>query len=97
MPLERAEERGNVLLDEFGAAHVFGDHEKAELAVRVESRFGSVTYLSHHATCPARAAWKGVRRGDPGAPIVVKEEPAQGELLGPAEAAPPRSALLGDL
>lgn len=84
MPLDEDLERGNVVLDIFGKAHVFGDHAKTVAAVAADEAdlFGmtSVTYISHHAAgqCPQGPAWQGVRRGDPDEP---RPAPAQGTLL----------------
>lgn len=84
MPLDEDAERGNVVLDGTGLAHVFKDHDAA-VAVMGTERDGydfphGVTYISHHAEgqCPQGRAWKGRRRADhpPPAP-----EPAQGSLL----------------
>lgn len=76
MPLDESSELGNVLIDDMGKAHVFRDHDAAaaELERDVE-RYSAVTYLPHHATCPAGPGWRGKQRGDPDAP------PAQESLL----------------
>lgn len=79
MPLDENAEQGNVLLDDMGRAHVFRDHATALIELdRDPERYSTVTYLPHHASCPAGPAWRDKRRGDPDAP---KPDPEQGSLL----------------
>lgn len=77
MPLDRSPDRGNVLIDANGRAHVFKDHGAAVAAVMESDRYGTETFMSHHATCPEGPAWKGKKRKDPDAP----SEPVQESLL----------------
>lgn len=78
MPLDEDDERGNVILDCAGRAHVFRDRAAALAAAEAdEERFGivSTTYISHHAEgqCPKGPAWRGKKRTDPDAPAPVQE------------------------
>jgi hypothetical protein len=87
MPLEEAPTTGNVLIDEVGLAHTFGDHAKAlraQAAVdgEAEHEFGAAIYVSHHATCPHGKAWSGKTREDADAPAAAPAEPdALGNLF----------------
>lgn len=85
MPLDQDDERGNVVLDGFGNAHVFKDHDAAIAAMGTTTDDGTefphgVTYISHHAEgqCPQGREWRGRRRADHPPP---EPEPAQGSLL----------------
>lgn len=83
MPLDESEDRGNVLVDANGKAHVFRDHGAALEAADADTEtFGIVcaTYISHHAEgqCPKGPAWRGKKRTDADAPDPA---PAQGSLL----------------
>lgn len=75
MPREEDAERGNVLIDEMGKAHAFKDHKAAMAELEGEpERWSTVTYLSHHASCPAGQAWKGKQRTDADAPRSPEQE-----------------------
>lgn len=88
MPLEEAPDTGNVLIDERGLAHVFGDHAKAvgARAGGIDAdgnlrEFGAAVYVSHHATCPQGKAWQGKTREDDDAPPPAPEPDALGSLF----------------
>lgn len=83
MPLDESEDRGNVLVDGSGRAHVFRDADAARAAALAdEQTFGleAVRYISHHAAgqCTKGREWQGKRRADADAPDPA---PAQGVLL----------------
>lgn len=81
MPLDRDPDRGNVLVDGNGRAHVFRDHDAAVAASEAddEGRFGTETYISHHAEgqCPEGSKWKGKQRSDSDAPQAPTPEPVE--------------------
>lgn len=73
MPLDVSEDRGNVLVDGIGRAHVFRDADAARAAALAdEQTFGvePVRFISHHAEgqCTKGREWQGKRRGDSDAP-----------------------------
>lgn len=84
MPLDESVERGNVLVDGLGKAHVFAGNAAAHAAMEADFQtFGvGTTWISHHAEgqCPQGREWQGKRRGDADAPAAAPE-PAQGSLL----------------
>lgn len=83
MPLDESADRGNVLIDEMGRAHVFRDNQAAREALDAEPERWSVSiFISHHAEgqCPQGRAWQGKKRTDRDAPQ-APPEPAQGSLL----------------
>lgn len=78
-PLDEDDQRGNVLVDAQGRAHVFRDRPAAlEAAAADVDLFGAapLTYISHHAEgqCPHGDAWRGKKRSDPDAPRAPVQE-----------------------
>lgn len=69
MPLNPDEDlkRGNVLLDYRGVAFAFADRQAALAAAEQDELLYDDTFLSHHATCPHRAA----RRPGDAPPVVA--------------------------
>lgn len=96
MPLDESPERGNVLLDAIGQAHVFKDRAAAMAAVEGRpEEFGvtDTTFISHHAEgqCPHGRAWQGKRRGDVDEPKPPKPAKPVQESLIPHD--PPANAI----